>query len=118
MNAPTPRIARSSAWLMVSAAVLLVLIMVQLGRTGWRGVSRSDPSAAFAGMMNTDVVSRVGDYSMLTFETGTEDVLVVLDGHGEDLYAYRIRNQKNLEFLQRARVPDIFQSCKALEANR
>jgi len=118
MKTAHTRLARSNVWLTASAAVLVALILVQLGRSSWRGSPTSAHEAAIAGMMAGDMVSRVGEYSIMSFESGSEDIVVVLDGHSESLFAYRIRNQRILEFLQRENLADIFLRVKTLEANR
>lgn len=118
MKTLNSRVAGSNIWLWASAVVLVALIMVQLGRSNWRGAPSSAHDAAIAGMMAGDIVSRAGDYSIMCFEAGSEDIVVVMDGHTEDLYAYRVRNQKTLEFLLREKLPDIFQHVKTMESTR
>ena len=55
---------------------------------------------------------------MLSFDGGTEDIVLVLDGRAEDLYAYRIKNQTTLEFLQRERLANIFATSRQIGAGK
>lgn len=125
MNTPTPRSPSftagplpSDAWLWASAMVLAGLIVAQLGRASWHGAPASARDAAGAAMMGADVVSRVGDFSILSFDAGTEDVVVVLDGRTEELFAYKVLNQRKLDFLQSVKVPEIFERVRQMDPNR
>lgn len=100
----TPRRAAlpdGALWL--SALVLLVLILVQAAGSGL-------PSA------RADLVSSVGDYTMLTFDAGNDDVLLVMDGRAEELYAYRVKNQNSLELIAPYQLKAIFMETKRLGA--
>jgi len=103
-----------SAALLASAAVLCGLILVQLGR-----VPEKLENRAMARMMTMgDVVSRVGDFTMLSFNAGSDDVLAVLDGRGEELYFYRVRNQRELEFLGREDLKGVFATGRRIGPGR
>lgn len=109
--------------LWASALVLGGLIVVELGRIG-RQASAPDAaigspalSLAMAGM-SADVVAQVGEYSMLAFSAGSEDVLVVLDGRNEQYFAYRIRNQREVELLERQSLASVFGTAKAIGPGR
>lgn len=112
MSTSTPdRIARidtASAALWASAFLLTAMIIVQAGRLAW---PLGSPAKA-------DLVSRVGDYTALTFNSGNDDVLAVLDGRGEQLYAYRIQAQNRLELLRAYNVRDLFDIGRRLGAGR
>lgn len=103
-----------SAALWASAAVLCGLILVQLGRVPAKVENR-----AVARMMTMDdVVSRVGDFTMLSFNAGSDDVLAVLDGRGEELYFYRVKNQRELEFLGREDLKAVFATGRRIGPGR
>lgn len=114
-----PRVARqlvgTSAALWASAAVLAGLILVQLGRVPARQI---EPQAMARLMTMDDVVARVGDFTMLSFNAGSDDVLAVLDGRGEELYFYRVRNQRELEFLGREDLKAVFAAARRIGPGR
>jgi hypothetical protein len=112
---PIPRL-NAATLLWASAFVLAGLIIVQLGRIGDR---RSVALADFpAGMMGSDVVSRVGDYTVMTFSAGNDDVLAVLDGRSEELFTYRVKNLNQFEFLEREKLADLFSVARRLGPGR
>lgn len=112
------------AWLTASAAVLGGLLVLQLSSpraataTGVGGVAVL--SGARASMVGSawpkdsggwsfdplmassaygDVVAKVGDQTLLTFNAGSDDVLAILDSRSEQILTYRVRNQTNLELI-------------------
>jgi hypothetical protein len=109
MSTPPARHAfAASAALWGSAFVLLALIVAQVsrlpsGRGGPTGV-------AMAAAMGD--VARAGDYTVLTFNGGNDDVLAVLDGRGEELFLYRVKPVNQLEFISRDRLPDLFAAVR------
>ncbi len=98
--APARGLPTSAMW--VSAMVLLALIIVQATTSG-------TPARA-------DLVSAAGDYTVLTFDGGNDDVLLVLDGRGEELYAYRVRNQNSLELIAPYQLKTIFNEARRIGA--
>jgi hypothetical protein len=94
--------------LWASALVIAALIVVQLGK-----YTQGSPNAARA-----DVVTRVQDYTALTFNAGNDDVLLVLDGRGEQLFMYRVKNQNTVEFIDKLMLPEVFETTKRLGAGR
>ncbi|MBX3405170.1 MAG: hypothetical protein KF869_00275 [Phycisphaeraceae bacterium] len=116
MNTPNPsqRVSLATAGLWASAFVLAALVVVQAGRLA------SDRAWGPLGgaVARGDVVSRVGDYTTLTFNSGSDDVLAVLDGRGEQLFAYRIQNQNRLELLGVYDVKDLFAIGKRIGTGR
>lgn len=119
--APAPvsraRVDLAAPLLLASALVIAALIIVQLGRGGQK---LGTPDAALASMpltlaMNagrSDTVAQLGDYSMLSFDAGSDDVIAVLDSRGEQLFVYRIENQREFKLLERESLPDIFIKSK------
>jgi hypothetical protein len=108
-----------AAWLWASALVLAGLIVVQLARPA-TGTSPRDPGAVFAlaAGLPGDVVTRVGDFSLLTFDAGSDDVLVVLDGRDEQILVYGIEQQNKLVLLDREALPAIFNTARQMGPSR
>lgn len=101
--APDGGRAVSAGALWASAAVIFALILVQAGRT----------IGAPAAM---DVVSQSGQYTVLTFDGGNADILVVLDGRGEELFYYQVHQQRRFEFLGRADLQEMFTTARRIGA--
>jgi hypothetical protein len=89
----------------VSAAVLAPLVVVQAGRV-------LGPTAS------AEMVSHAGNYTALTADSGTEDVLLVLDGRKELLLVYRMENQSALELYKRYELPRLFQDARGAAPGR
>jgi hypothetical protein len=124
MPSPTPTPSSSrlspSALLWASAFIIAALIVVQLGKLSDAG-PRSGPGVALASLpmgLGSESVSRVGDYTVMTFNAGNDDVLAVLDGRGEELFTYRIKNLKEFEFLGREKLPEVFATSRRLGPGR
>lgn len=105
----------ASALLWCSAFVLIGLIIVQAGRAA---SSPHAADAALAEMSYSDVVSRVGDHTVMTFNAGSDDVLAVLDGRGEAMYYYRVLNMRTFEFLGRDDLKTMFTTAKRIGPGR
>lgn len=97
----SPRLT-SAALLWASAFILLGLVIVQSGRVASHWLV---PEA------RADVVSRVADYTTATVYSGSgsEDILVVLDGRGEQIFTYRVKNKNSFEFVKRYDLPTLFE---------
>lgn len=104
----SPRFELSTAALWASAFILAAMVIVQAGRLVW-------PLGSSA---KADLVASIGDYTALTFNSGNDDVLAVLDGRGEQLYAYRVQNQNRLELLRAYSVKELFETGRRLGAGR
>lgn len=111
-----------SALLWASAIVLAGLIVVQLGRSQAPVGGRSPDAALAAAMMGMGAgdgaVTRVGDYTVMTFSTGNDDVLAILDGRAEEMFLYRVRNMAEFEFLGRENLPNMFATARRLGPGR
>ena len=110
-----PRAALPAPALWASAFVLAALVVVQLGRSG------GPSNRALADLpvnLPADTVSRVGDYTVLTFNAGSDDILAVLDGRGEELFFYRVKGLTQFEFLGRDKLADLFATAKRLGPGR
>lgn len=103
----TGGISGGSAALWASAAVILALIIVQAGR-----LPALDPAA------RADLVSQSDQYTILTFNDGNEDVVAVLDGRGEELFIYLVRNRTRLEFIGRESLPVLFENARGAGSGR
>lgn len=98
-----------SSLLWASAFILLGLVVVQAGRL----------SSRWSNTAHADLVSRVGDYTTLTLgATSSEDLALVLDGRGEKLLVYRIKNREVLELVRGYDLPPLFQTAARMGAGR
>ena len=102
------RIDAATAALSASAFILAAMVLVQAARLAW-------PLGAEA---RADLVSRTGDTTTLTVNSGNDDLLVVLDGRGDQLYAYRLQAQTRLELLRSYDVKELFSTGRRLGAGR
>lgn len=95
---------RGLRWLLSISGVLL------LGMLAWQAqamqISRGDGGGG-AGM-----VSSVGDYTMMTFPAGNEDMLLTLDNRSEELYVYRVENQVAVSLFQKLSLPRLFSEAR------
>lgn len=96
--------------LWASAFVLLVLILIQAQPLLAQGLLGGGHSAS-AGM-----VSQVGSITAMTADAGNEDVLLVLEGRGEELFVYRTE-RSGMQLQQRLAVPKLFQDAKAMSGH-
>lgn len=103
-----PRFELSTAALWASAFILAAMVIVQAGRLVW-------PLGASA---RADLVASIGDHTALTFNSGNDDVLAVLDGRGEQIYAYRLQSQNRIELLRAYNVKELFETGRRLGAGR
>lgn len=105
---PTPSARRlaPTVWLWASAFILAGLLIVQLGRIGGDGTGTSSP--LFTPTAKADLISKVADQTMLTFNAGNDDVLVILDTRAEQMLTYRIKNQTTLELINVYSLPELF----------
>ncbi len=111
-----------AALLWASAFILSALLLVQLGRSTAPVGGRTPDAAiaqAFAGAGGGGgLVSRVGDYTILSFNAGNDEAVAVLDGRGEQVYFYRIKNLSEFEFLGRESLPNLFTTARKLGPGR
>lgn len=118
--APSQR-SSSAALLWTSAFIIGALIVVQLGRMaeprGGAGVALAELPMGMGGMP-AESVSRVGDYTVMTFNAGSDDVLAILDGRGEELFTYRVKNLNQFEFLGREKLPEMFATARRIGPGR
>lgn len=91
---------KATVGLCLSGAALLALIALRAG-----------PMLAPA---RADLVASIGDYTMLTFDAGNDDVLLVMDSRAEQLFAYRVRNQNSFELIEPYDLKDVFIRARRL----
>lgn len=115
----TPVSARPGVWtvaLALSALALAACLGWQLARNaGPRPVSLP-PGAALA--MAAGVVSSSNEFTLLTADGGSEDILFILDGRGESLLAYRVANQSRLDLVRRWDLKQLFTEGRNMGAAR
>ena len=113
----SPKQKLSSRWLdvalMLSAAGLLLSIVV----LGSRADAFAPPFAKASGGAG-GMVTRVGDYELLTADVGAEDVLFVLDQRSEEVCVYRTDQQQAVQLLQRLNLPRTFAEARAKSQGR
>ena len=102
--APYARLAPAALWML--AGVLLAIVF--LGDS-----SASQPIVGLTGAARAGMVASSGSYTMLTVESGNEDMLVVLDSRNENLMVYRSTPQEGVQLLQRHSLPQIFGDAKS-----
>lgn len=95
--------------LALAAAVLGLLCLLQIVPA----ISTLLQREAQAGM-----VSSSGQLTVLTAEASNEDLLVVLDGRGEDLYVYRTDARNGMQLFQKLAVPQLFAEARAKNLGR
>jgi hypothetical protein len=94
-----------NAMLWTSAAALTMLILV-VG------------SPLLGSPARAEMVARAGEFTMMTTDSGTEEVLVVLDNRSEQMMVYHVRGQKTVELLQNLSIAKLFESAKAAASGR
>ncbi len=104
----TARVNLATGALWASAFILAAMVVVQAGRLVWP----LGPEA------RADLIATVGDTTTLTFNSGNDDVLVVLDGRGEQLYTYRLQGQNRLDLLRAYDLKELFGTGRRLGAGR
>ena len=89
------------------AAMLVVQAAARVPQFGGGG------SSSRAGM-----VSQSGPYTIMTNDTGNEDLVVVLDNRNEQLMVYRVENNKSVQLYQKLALPRLFLDAKARAAGK
>lgn len=105
MSAAANSTVRAPRVLWVSAGVLALLVVVQAGRV-------LGPAAS------AEMVARVGSYTVLTADAGTEDAVLVLDGRKELLLVYQMENQTALDLYKKYELPRLFQDARGAAPGR
>lgn len=96
MNAPSCTRTRVGNWALgASAAVLLVIVLSQIGRL------------AAGNMASADLVNQSGDYQMLAVHGGLDDVMMMVDQRSESVLIYRA-TQSGVQFFGRRDLKELF----------
>ncbi len=104
LSTPINRPAASPA-LWASAFVILAVLIFQAGRIN------NNPAQA-------EMVSRVGEYTLMTTDGGNEEVIVVIDNRNEDLLIYKVLQQKELNLFQKIDLDRLFADAKRAAGSR
>jgi hypothetical protein len=88
-----------SSVLWASAFVIAAMILVVAGRGG--GLEARG-----------EMVSRVGEYTLLSTDGGNEDVIVVLDSRSEELMVYKIVRQRSVDLMQKINLKETFSDAR------
>ncbi len=100
MNQPnSTSAAKAGVWLGLGVGLALGVLASILLR----------PSPAQASTLE---VSSSGDVVALTTDGGAGDVLMVIDQRSEQVMVYHVRNQSDLQFVQRYSLRELFTSAK------
>lgn len=81
--------------LWAAAFVLAGLVIVQASRLG-------------GGEARAEMVSRAGEFTMLTSATSGEDILLAIDNRREQVLVYKVVNQSAIELFRKYDLPRIF----------
>ncbi len=85
--------------LWASAFVLAGLVVVQASRLG--------------GEARAEMVSRVGEMTLLTAATGSEEILLALDNRHEQVLVYKVVNQTSVELFQKYDLARVFSDARS-----
>lgn len=97
----------TNGWLALSALALGGVLAVL-----W--TTRPAPAAGFleSTALANPMVSHAGGVAMMTTDSGTDEILVVLDSRTESMLVYRVDSGSIFELLQRASLPQMFVDAK------
>lgn len=100
MRTNQPRTDLSSGALWASAFVISALILVQASRDGGTRA-------------RAEMVSTTGEYTVMTTSAGNDEILVVLDNRNEQLFVYRVENQRSIQLHADEDLREIFSTARA-----
>ncbi len=90
----------ASAPLWASAIVIMGLILVQSSRM-------------IGSRAQAEMVSSSGGYTVMTVDGGTDEVLVILDERSEEMFVYRVENQRSVDIKERVSLSKLFTDARA-----
>jgi len=94
---------RAALW--ISAGILTGLLGVQ--------TLVGAPPVGGGGSAHAAMVSQRGQHTVMTTESGSEDLVLVLDGRNETLFVYRTSQQTGVQLFQKLGLPQVFADAKA-----
>lgn len=94
-----------SAALWASAFVILAMILVAAGRGGG--------NAAYA-----EMVATVGDYTVMTTQGSSDEIILVLDERNEELLVYKIQNQREIMLFETLSLSRTFLDARRWAARK
>ncbi len=95
--------------LIASACVIAALVLIQ---------AQSLLAQPFgAGAAAAGMVSQSGQLTVMTSDAGVDDLLLVLEGRGEELLVYRA-DRNGVQLQQRLNVPKLFEDARAMAQGR
>lgn len=101
----------SNRALWTSAGLLGALVVVQTLVGAGQPIGGSSASGG--------MVSQAGQHTMLTAESGAEDLLIVLDGRNEEMFVYRTNSrQGEMQLYQRLGLAAVFNDARSRNAGR
>ena len=93
-----------------SAKMIAILALIALlGLVTWQAQAMQ---LGRDGGNSQGMVSNAGDYTMMTFSVGNEDMLITLDNRSEELYVYRVENQNAVQLFQKLNLPKLFNEAR------
>lgn len=104
----------TEGWLTLSAMLMLAILgVLWAARPAGAGPA---PASGWGVLESTalgnPMVSNVGGITMLTTDSGTDEILVVLDNRTEMLMVYRVDNNSAVELIQRTQVGAMFTDAR------
>lgn len=89
---------------MVSAALLAAVILLRAG--GLSGPLGASPAAA-------EMSAESGAYKVLTTQSGSEELLYMIDERSEQLHVYRVRQTNAVDLVAREDLRRMFTAARA-----
>jgi hypothetical protein len=59
-----------------------------------------------------DMVADVGDLVMMTAQGQNDELLYMIDNRGEDLFIYEVAQQRSVDLIRKAHLPDLFKAAR------
>ena len=100
---PPASAARGALW--VSAALLAAVILLRVG--GLSGGLTGD------GVALADMTAESGSYTAMTTQSGSEELLYLIDDRAEQLHVYRVRQTNAVDLVAREDLRQMFTAARA-----
>lgn len=114
MNTPTPPTPAAPSTSPATGRATKASPMVALWASAFvlAGLVLTQADRLIGTRAQAELVSRVGGYTVLTADGGTDEVLILLDHRTEELFVYSIENQTSIELDQSLDVAGLFRDAK------